>query len=796
MNKDLNSLILSLLLHDIGKFFQRTASFFEDHSQLSSFFINIISGRTDSLKQIKIKNYEEIVDFDLVAKLIKYHHDQDISTEDERFKKLWSLLKKADNLASKKERVIQNNNLTPDSSLVNQNDIFDFLGKMQNEINPLNIHKISAVYDFKKDSFFPVRREKILSYENIHQYKSLLGKDNFGFFIKNLLDDGNESEMTFISFLYALDDILHFFLTTIPEDRRDIYQLNSLYDHSKLVTVYGQCFYFHEQKAYLLKYDIAGIQKFIFDIKMKKAAKMLRGRSFFIQLLNEIINYLFVRRLYLIPQNILSSFGGNTLMILPFKDNIEEEINGFFQAVNQFLLTKFNLYLRYDIKEVDIKDDFFNLKKYYLEPKLDKKIVFNLENINNLVVKNNTQDYRQCDICNTFDKATKRDEDLYLCPSCDFIYQISLNLQKNSFYGIDIHKLNEVIFGNAHDSINNLIIKTDTKNKDDDNFFIKSYVDFNGKLNIKEKFFFSSPSKTIFYKITQPKHESGEFLSFEEIVENRDGAPLLLYLKLDVDNMSKIFETCFNFRDESEKYTKITDRLHFSRRINLFFQNYVSLFIEKNYPKDIYLVYSGGDDLFLTGYWEKVFDFVFDLYEEFRQFVLENPKLHFSAGAVLAKADYPVYFISEKIEQKLDQAKKAQKNKFAFLYSIESFDIFKRIYKDGLSLGMTETISTSFIYKIFSLSDYVKNQKNHYLQAVNFYKMIYFFKRNLKKITNPENEIEKMHQERHNQIFDMFDKFFNGFMSRRFDDEFNYFKNNLKTITSLALLKRRKNKGI
>lgn len=324
----------------------------------------------------------------------------------------------------------------------------------------------------------------------------------------------------------------------------------------------------------------------------------------------------------------------------------------------------------------------------------------------------------------------------------------------------------------------------------DNYFYIKPFENLKEKLFSKKRFFFDSPSKTIFYKISQPK-ENNRYLSFEEIAEKSDGAKLIMYFKADVDDMSKIFEDGFNFRDNEEKYNKITDKLHFSRRINLFFQNYLPLLIEKNYKDYIYLIYSGGDDIFLTGTWNKVFDFVFKIKEEFNEFVCQNKNIHFSSGAILSKPDFPVYFASEKAEEKLYQAKIKGKNKFSFLYSVEDYDNFRKIFKWGELIGNTETISTSFLYKIFKLSDYFLNPLNQYQQAINFYKMIYFFERNIKDIKDPKNKLEEKYRQRHNEIVDFFRNFFNDFLSRNFDEDFDFIKRNLKTIINLSLLYRR-----
>lgn len=363
----IKSLILASLFHDLGKFFQRTNYFEENHDELSSFFINIVNGEISALKSIKI--IDEKIDFDLIKKLILDHHKNIEEIEDEEdYKKLLKIIKKADSFSAKKEREISKI-YNQQSFLVNQKDIFEYLFNF-NKNNSFYYHKITSVYNFEKDYFFPKRIEKKSENENINLYKELISKDNLGWLLNNLIN----KKTTFLNFMYFFDEIFYFLLSYIPEDRRDIYQLNSLYDHLKLTTVYTQCFYYNEKYAYLLKYDIAGIQKFIFDIKVKKASQILRGRSFFIQIITEIVNYFLIKKLDLIPQNNISSFGGNSLFVIPFKENIEKNIKDLFLSLNRFFIDKFGFYLRYDLKQVLIEDDFFDFKKINLNPSLSEDI--------------------------------------------------------------------------------------------------------------------------------------------------------------------------------------------------------------------------------------------------------------------------------------------------------------------------------------------------------------------------------------------------------------------------------------
>lgn len=54
-------------------------------------------------------------------------------------------------------------------------------------------------------------------------------------------------------------------------------------------------------------------------------------------------------------------------------------------------------------------------------------------------------------------------------------------------------------------------------------------------------------------------------------------------------------------------------------------------------------IYAGGDDLFISGVWNEVIDFAFEIYQSFRKYTGYNPSVTLSAGISFAGAKYPLY---------------------------------------------------------------------------------------------------------------------------------------------------------
>ena len=68
----------------------------------------------------------------------------------------------------------------------------------------------------------------------------------------------------------------------------------------------------------LLKGDISGIQSFLYQVLSDGAARQLRGRSFYLQLLTEVIAHWVLRQLGLPIVNLLLASGGHFYILAPY----------------------------------------------------------------------------------------------------------------------------------------------------------------------------------------------------------------------------------------------------------------------------------------------------------------------------------------------------------------------------------------------------------------------------------------------------------------------------------------------
>lgn len=110
------------------------------------------------------------------------------------------------------------------------------------------------------------------------------------------------------------------------------------------------------EKVLLIAGDIPGIQKFLFTITSKGAAKSLRGRSFYLQILNDAIVRTILRELALPSACVIYNAGGNFNLLLPFQS--AETLEKTCLEINRRLLKlhKGEIFLAHAMTTINIGD--------------------------------------------------------------------------------------------------------------------------------------------------------------------------------------------------------------------------------------------------------------------------------------------------------------------------------------------------------------------------------------------------------------------------------------------------------
>jgi CRISPR-associated protein Csm1 len=186
------------------------------------------------------------------------------------------------------------------------------------------------------------------------------------------------------------------------------------------------------------------------------------------------------------------------------------------------------------------------------------------------------------------------------------------------------------------------------------------------------------------------------------------GISALSTLKGDVDNLGVIFQSGLD--DISFSKTAAL-----SRQLNNFFAVYLPWLCQSEF-KDSYTVFAGGDDFFLLGPWLKQINLAERMCNEFQRYVV-NSEIHFSAGISTTKPGLPIGQLADLAEEGLEQAKAynpqnlkaAPKNAVSCFSQRMSWDEFDALLNQRLPelqrLTKENGLSTGYVYGLLNLID-------------------------------------------------------------------------------------------
>lgn len=130
------------------------------------------------------------------------------------------------------------------------------------------------------------------------------------------------------------------------------------------------------------------------------------------------------------------------------------------------------------------------------------------------------------------------------------------------------------------------------------------------------------------------------------------GIAALGVLKGDIDNLGALF----NHAMQAPSFARMAG---LSRQIELFFSVWLPWRCRKSFP-NTYTVFAGGDDFFMIGPWRSQIDLARTLRQDFQEYCA-NPAITFSAGISTHKPSTPIPYMAESAEEALERAKHYQR---------------------------------------------------------------------------------------------------------------------------------------
>lgn len=511
----------------------------------------------------------------------------------------------------------------------------------------------------------------------------------------------------------------------------------SLFDHSRMVAAASVCMSQAEEsidKVILLKGDISGIQNFIYsEIKdTDKASKKLRGRSFFVKLLADTIGNYIIREFNLYDGNIVYNSGGGFEILIPANtenrkklEELEKRINLSLYEVFRSSLQVVLAWVEASINEIFVEFDEVQRKLgSELRQKKSRKSLSILERIFPETVEEQLSEI----------KGISFDEIGGAIPHTKYIVEI-VSTKEIGFE----EKFSRRVVKLPHFCTYWYLADSKEHCKE----FIKSIYnqkpEFATIYSIKDteiaqnaditREFCDIPIALSFKFIARnaPRNQknNNELLEFSEISELKSkNYPLLGVLRMDVDNLGYIFKKGLKWtqkqemenKEEKKRYS-ISRLATLSRQMDMFFTRDVDLLAKEH---DIYITYSGGDDLFAVGSWVNIIEFAKKVKENFAEYTTKNPNITLSAGIAITKPTYPIAksaLISGAEESRAkrtaihrEDTEKGKKDKISVFETVVYWKELEDKIKFAKSLNeaidknksSSKGITSSFVYRLLS----------------------------------------------------------------------------------------------
>lgn len=452
----------------------------------------------------------------------------------------------------------------------------------------------------------------------------------------------------------------------------------SLYDHCKITAAVAGCIYeylkenqtddyrsalfeqakeAYDKKAFLLmSMDISGIQSFLYTVGSDNVLKMLRAKSFYLEILLEHIVDELLERTELSRANLIYSGGGHAYLLLANTPKTLETVETFKNELNRWFISRFktDLYVATGIAECSANDLmnkpegsyealFKEIGRTISESKASR---YTAEEIVELNGRRSKQYERECKVCGELDSLTEDN----LCSMCASFVAASSDILEKDF--ATILKENEEGRCMALPFEKFMLLEPEENVKRR----IKENPDSYVRCYSKNRMFTGYNVAT---KLWVGNYHKGD--SFRDFVANAEGIKRIGVLRADVDNLGQAFVSGFD-----KKYTSLSRTATFSRKMSLFFKLHINDILrngkytfdgtrEEPVARNVAIIYSGGDDVFLIGAWNDVVCAAIDINESLQRFTQGTLKI--SAGIGIYPKKYPAGALALQTGELEDMAK-------------------------------------------------------------------------------------------------------------------------------------------
>lgn len=768
MNTVREHLYLAALLHDIGKFYQRADTGSVSGSKYLKPVITELSGTllpaykgsyshkhclwtaqfiedySPVFQKLTSSPLNDLTDKDNLINLSAGHHLSFVQQTE-----LGKILKKADSLSSGMDR-------DSDDALKDDQDEsgWDSFKKKRmvsilQDISGNNVKKRShlPLCSVKLDKeYFPDTKDEIPDYTSLWSDF----KKEFNLIQAN----------TYHAFAETLLSLLFKYATAIPASTINFPDV-SLYDHLKTTAALAVCLYDYQQQPagenpfLLIGGDLSGIQNYIYQVISKFAAKNLKGRSFYLRILSDAIVRFILKELHLFQSNVIYNSGGSFYILAPNTEETKSRLKNAIAVIenNLFQAHGVSLFVAMDFVEMSednlmhrngkslrmVWKDLFEKRDAKKQTKFASVIKESYdsffmpmggERLHDSItgeefLKNELSHNRELDEEGeelqlreiTFQQIQfgkkLRESDLMVVSEDEipywkdkgFISPVDLGFCYYLLKFADVEKMKEQLRASA-DKV--------------------SIVSLNGGRLLDCNFMKSIDGLNNIYSLEFYGGNLYSGKTFDQMCEN-DSFSRLGVLRMDVDNLGALFQSGIE-----ERRATLSRYAALSRSLDYFFSGYLNKIQQEIDKENTFIIYSGGDDVFIVGRWDKTITIAERIQTDFRAYTCGNPAFSISGGVAIVGNKFPIMKGAEESDKEEKNAKNhscvgSEKNALSFMGTPLNWDkeygVVKQLMEEIKVFTEQNWIPKSFISKVLSHTMNAK-MENHTIKEVKTFWML------------------------------------------------------------------------
>ncbi len=806
MKKKLQNINYSIagLLHDIGKFGQRADKNFYDKSDYikeqskkkdgiickkhkDGYYTHLHVLWTDQFLSnfqtllTECKLYDKNDAANNIINLAAYHHNP--ATVEH------SVITLADHWASGIDRNTTErlNIKNPDAGrdLYKSEPLLTIFNTLKSETNQVGTESNYGynVQSFSIDeSMFPILKTEINNKEN---YSKLWHEFN-----KEFKSIKTSNPNAFVATLYH---VLKKYTWYIPASTQD-YQDTSLFEHCKITGAFAHCIktYMDENpesfifdttfksinfkdKIYpvlMVCGDISGIQKFIYNITSKSAMKSLKGRSFYVQALTEVICDELLETCGASIINQVYSAGGKFYVLLPNTIEVNNAIDKYTQDIQQKLWEDFSVNISCNVgrKAFGFQKN-GNKLSVQIEGEGEDKTVGDLWKIvadetstkkntrfNNIIANNYENLFlpsgtgKDTDVCSITGEELQRNKVSEIKDKNQTI-KVSKSVMEMIEFGKKLYDPKYLVYNGNSGTAIGLNSRIDIENNEklvNTSHPLVYQIGFEKTPNLDINRITDLATGIGFklYGGIPMVHNDDKVTELQDLCLKNDKQEKLAIVRMDVDNLGNMFQDGFKgsiSEENNRKAASFSKLATMSTLFDLYFSGYLNT-LKNNikYKDNVNIVYAGGDDVFALGRWDLIIDFAYDVRKDFQKFVCNRTDISISAGIAIVGAKYPISKGAELAGKAEEDAKNinteiSKKNAISLFGIALSWAEFEwvNMFKDKLTAELIhDKITKGTLMKLFDyyqIYEYENKEKesnqNHKINVSWRWQAAYYLKR-------------------------------------------------------------------